>query len=130
MIHKFLDPRVQGLLRRVTGFNLEKVFTPKPIKKLSAPKYLFLTDEDYNRTLENCKQKAQYYLRMPPVMEPTDPEKIEVLEKDEKLQGYVDVHGHSNFNLVFVDISPGGKDRVGAQSSRKNGDTCSRSCYG
>lgn len=112
MINKFLDPRVQRLLRSVTGFNLEKVFTAKPTKKLTAPKYLFLTDEDYNRTLENCKHKAQYYLRMPPIMEPADAEKIEVLEQDEKLQGYVDKYGHSNFNLVFVDISPGGKDRV------------------
>lgn len=112
MINKFLDPRVQRLLKNITGFNLEKVFTAKPIKKLSAPKYLFLTDEDYNRTIENCKQKAQYYLRMPPVMDPADEEKVEILEKDEKLQGYIDKYGHSNFNLVFTDISPKSKNRV------------------
>lgn len=112
MIGKFLNPRVQRLLKNITGFELEKIFKPKPIPKLKAPKYMFLTDEDYNATLHNCKAKAQYYLRMPPVMEAADINKVEILEKDDKLAGYVDVHGHSNFNLLFTDISPGGSDRV------------------
>lgn len=112
MIKKFLDPRVQKLMRSITGFDLQRVFASRPVKKLTAPKYLFLTDDDYERTIEDFKKKAQYYLRMPPVMEPADEDKIEVLEKDDKLKGYVDKYGHSNFNLMFTDISPSGTDRV------------------
>lgn len=112
MIKKFLNPRVQTILKNITGFELEKIFSSKPTKRLTAPKYMFLTDDDYNRTIENCKLKAQYYLRMPPVLEAADMEKAEILDKDDKLKGYVDHYGHSNFNLVFTDISPNGKDRV------------------
>ena len=110
MINKFIEPRIQHLLKSITGFNLEKIFTSKPIKKLSAPKYLFLTDDDYNRSIQNCKLKAQFYLRMPPVMKPIDEDDNgEIIEKDEKLKGYVDKYGHSNFNLVFTDVQPNGK---------------------
>lgn len=50
---------------------------------------------------------------MPPVMEPAT-EQRQVLCRDEQLQGLVDKEGHSNYNLVFTDISSGFTDRVTA----------------
>ncbi len=41
----FKDPRVEDLLQRVTGLNLDKVFQEKPTTEYGAPQYKLLTDK-------------------------------------------------------------------------------------
>lgn len=42
----FLHPNVQNSLKRLSKFEVDVVFQPKPVYKRVAPKYLFLTDEE------------------------------------------------------------------------------------
>lgn len=112
MMRKFLRQDVQSILNQISGYNLEKIFKFRPLDRVRPPKYMFLTDEDYKLSLERSELKGRYMMRMPPVMEPAE-EKTQILCKDKLLKGYVDRFGHSNYNLVFTDISSGFTDRVG-----------------
>ncbi len=42
----FLDERVQGILHKITGFDVKKIFEPKKMAPLRSPQYRFMTDND------------------------------------------------------------------------------------
>lgn len=99
----FISKKVQGLLRKLTGFDIEKIFAPKKTR-LHNPKYEFLTDEQLQEKIEVARRRALQKLQMPPVMRERAPCE-EILAKDPELQGY------SKSNFVFTDISYGYPDR-------------------
>lgn len=43
----FLDPEVQTILRKVTGFDLAKIFAAKAVERSETPKYRFLTQQQF-----------------------------------------------------------------------------------
>lgn len=43
----FINDEVQGILKRLTGFDVNKVFAPRPIDPVRSPRYRFMTEEDY-----------------------------------------------------------------------------------
>ena len=42
----FLNNEVQGILRRLTGFDINKIFATRPTSKFGPPKYELMTDEE------------------------------------------------------------------------------------
>ncbi|XP_077508962.1 mitochondrial ribosomal protein S22 [Amblyomma americanum] len=99
----FISQKVQNLLQRLTGFDLEKVFAPIP-GPLNTPRYKFLTDEQLDQELQDSQRRARRKLQMPPVLRERKPcEKV--LAKDPEIQGF------GNSTHVFTDISYGYKDR-------------------
>ncbi|RWS03306.1 28S ribosomal protein S22-like protein [Dinothrombium tinctorium] len=100
----FLRKDVQRILEEITGFDLNRVFSQKPVPRLNAPRYLFLTDEDLKMSMERAKRKAKHKLAMPPIMNPRE-DVTQILEVDTALQGF-DKHKY-----IFTDISLGFNDR-------------------
>ncbi|KAJ6220158.1 hypothetical protein RDWZM_005970 [Blomia tropicalis] len=101
----FLDKRVRFLLKRLTGYNPEKLFERKSLQNLSSPKYRFMTDEQLRMERETSNKMAEKMLQMPPVKYAKElvPR---VLEKDSALEGFLD----SSVKMIFLDATPGFSD--------------------
>lgn len=99
----FLDKRVQDILKKVTGLDLNKVYRTRH-KPLSTPKYQFLTDEQLEKLRKESEDLALGKLQMPPVMREREP-LTGIISDDPELQGYDDCQ------YVFTDITYGVSDR-------------------
>lgn len=99
----FISRKVQDLLQKLTGFDLEKIFAPVPVP-LNTPRYKFLTDEQLQQEVENSHRRARRKLQMPPVLRERKPCDKE-LAKDPEMQGF------SSSTYIFTDISYGYTDR-------------------
>ncbi|XP_040077937.1 28S ribosomal protein S22, mitochondrial [Ixodes scapularis] len=99
----FISRKVQGFLKKLTGFDLEKIYAPVQTR-LNVPRYEFLTDEQLEKKYEEAHQKARRKLQMPPVLRERRPCE-EVLAKDPEIQG------HDDSTFIFTDISYGYPDR-------------------
>lgn len=101
----FFSPKVQDLLKRVTGRNYNKIFRRRyDERQLKAPKYQFLTDEELKEQMEQAQRKAEELLQMPPVVKLREPIN-EVLSRDPALTGL------TKSRYIFTDISFGLSDR-------------------
>lgn len=99
----FINPKVQNLLQKLTGFDIDKIFAPVPVP-LNTPRYKFLTDEQLEQELQDSRRRARQKLQMPPVLRERKPcEKV--LAKDPEIQGFM------SSPYIFTDISFGYKDR-------------------
>ncbi|KAH6932401.1 hypothetical protein HPB50_005313 [Hyalomma asiaticum] len=99
----FINPKVQNLLQKLTGFDIDKIFAPVPVP-LNTPRYKFLTDEQLEQELQDSRRRARQKLQMPPVLRERKPcEKV--LAKDPEIQGF------NSSPYIFTDISFGYKDR-------------------
>ncbi|XP_053212451.1 28S ribosomal protein S22, mitochondrial-like [Panonychus citri] len=100
----FMDKNIQTILRKITGYNEDRVFSNKPVSGYKPPKYLFLTDEELEMTRERARKEGGKNLQMPPVMEPWE-EKDYILADEPEFKNF-DIH-----NLVITDLSQGFSDR-------------------
>merc|ERR1712043_75417 len=81
----FFDAEVQGLMRKLTGLNYDKVFRRKSLGKNSErPIYQFMTQEELEEAQSETQAKAEAKLQMPPVMEEQTAQSRE-LEEDGQL---------------------------------------------
>ncbi|CAG2120363.1 unnamed protein product, partial [Medioppia subpectinata] len=85
----FLRPRVQTLLKRLIGFDDQKVFAAKPRLTSHANEVRFMTDNELNLRLEMSRKKAAEKIAMPPVLAPKE-DNPRVLSFDPEIQGYID----------------------------------------
>ncbi|XP_015267474.1 PREDICTED: 28S ribosomal protein S22, mitochondrial [Gekko japonicus] len=93
----FTDERVQSLLYKMTGLNLQKVF--KPIKQeLEPPKYKLMTELQLKEATRNAVEKARERLEMPPVLSEREPIH-DVLSEDKILDGV------EPYKYVFTDLT-------------------------
>ncbi|XP_060623903.2 small ribosomal subunit protein mS22 [Anolis sagrei] len=93
----FMDEKVQNLLCKMTGLNLQKVF--KPIKQeLKPPTYKLLTESQLEEATERATEIAKERLKMPPVLNEREPIN-DVLVEDKILDG---IESHK---YVFTDIT-------------------------
>ncbi|XP_028394281.1 28S ribosomal protein S22, mitochondrial-like [Dendronephthya gigantea] len=100
----FDDPRVQLLLKRITGRNLDKVLASRHERGVGLPSYKLLTNEELSLAEKEIEKEAEKYLEMPAIMEERKDSNI-VLESRPDLEGY------SECNIVFTDISQGTNNR-------------------
>ncbi|XP_077232199.1 uncharacterized protein LOC143867430, partial [Tasmannia lanceolata] len=112
----FVQEDVQTLLKEITRYSEDKIFSQRIVHRLKSPKMMFMTDEDLKRAKENAYHEARARLQMPPVMDPDNSEP-RILSKDEELVGY------SRFRVLFVDISPGQTKRSRLMSIRERDGT-------
>nr|XP_056705340.1 28S ribosomal protein S22, mitochondrial [Euleptes europaea] len=93
----FTDERVQTLLYKMTGLDLQKVF--KPIKQeLEPPKYKLMTKLQLEEATRQAVEKARERLEMPPVLSERDPVN-DVLSEDKILDGI------EPYKYVFTDLT-------------------------
>ncbi|KAI1309365.1 28S ribosomal protein S22, mitochondrial [Halotydeus destructor] len=100
----FIQPDVQRILKKITGFDPEIVFPKKPVPVLRAPRYLFMSNEELRVARERAAQRGRKLLEMVPYMLAAE-DNPQILEDVPELQGY------ETANLVFTDISGGANDR-------------------
>ncbi|KAK2187716.1 hypothetical protein NP493_156g03065 [Ridgeia piscesae] len=100
----FIQPEVQDILWRVTGFDLDKIFRERPSKDLQPAKYHLLTEKQLQEIQGEAVERGKKRLQMPPVM--TCREDVEhILSDNPEIEGF-DQHPY-----VFTDISYNLPDR-------------------
>ncbi|ELU15734.1 hypothetical protein CAPTEDRAFT_156720 [Capitella teleta] len=105
---QFIRPEVQEILKRVTGFDLEKIFAVHPTD-VHPPKYELLTDKQLSDAKEQAELRGRQKLQMPPVMShPVDEE--EIISEEPEIENF-DIE-HPGAKYVFTDISLGVKRRM------------------
>ncbi|XP_053165519.1 28S ribosomal protein S22, mitochondrial isoform X2 [Hemicordylus capensis] len=93
----FMDEKVQSLLYKMTGLDLQKIF--KPIKQeLKPPAYKLMTELQLEEATREAIEKAKERLKMPPVLSEREPID-DVLAEDKILDGI------EPFKYVFTDLS-------------------------
>lgn len=112
----FIKQEVQTMLKDITRFQEEKIFSRRLVSRLKTPRMMFMTDEDLRVAKERAYKAARARLQMPPVME-ADNSEPEILAKDEEIVGY------QKFKICFVDISPGFTNRSRLMSIRERDGT-------
>lgn len=100
----FFDAKIQTILKRLTGLDLQKIFSVQPRRRFEPPRYEFMTEEQLQTAMADAKQRAEERLQMPPVLSARKPIN-EVLAYDPELKGL------DSAKFVFVDISHGVSDR-------------------
>ncbi|XP_032239658.1 28S ribosomal protein S22, mitochondrial [Nematostella vectensis] len=103
-VPSFNDESVNTILRRLTGCDVEKIFSNRK-QALEVHAYQLMTDEELLAAEEDAESRARSMLEMPPVMEERE-EINEVIGTDERLAGY------DSANLIFTDISMSATDRT------------------
>ncbi|XP_020630517.1 28S ribosomal protein S22, mitochondrial-like [Orbicella faveolata] len=103
-IPPFDNNKVQTILKKITGRNLDKIFAARK-QNLDVPSYKLMTDEEYLEAQHEIKEKAANVLEMPPVMDERQ-EINEVIEENDELAHF------SESNFVFTDISTSVDDRT------------------
>lgn len=100
----FFDPRIQDLLKRLAGVDLQKVFATEPRHRFEPPRYELMTEEQLQKALVDARHKAEEKLQMPPILDARKP-------IDENMAYDPELKGYDTSKLVFVDISHGVSDR-------------------
>ncbi|XP_038078268.1 28S ribosomal protein S22, mitochondrial-like [Patiria miniata] len=99
----FNTDEVQGILTRITGMDLQRVFRHSK-QKLEPPTYRLISDDKLKQLEEEAKQEARKRLQMPPVLDERE-EITDVLSENPELEGL------DSSKFVFTDITYGIKDR-------------------
>lgn len=94
----FYKPEVQDILKRITGKNMNKIFSKRVGQHTEMPRVRLLTSHQLEEEIKKKELEADLLLKMPPVM--IEREEIdEVVAYDEYLDGFEEC------NIAFVDIS-------------------------
>ncbi|KAF2348602.1 Ribosomal protein S22 mitochondrial, partial [Trinorchestia longiramus] len=102
---RFMDCRVQSILKNLTGCDMDKVFRFRAVLNVvTTPQIVFFTDEQLEQSQKRAEVKAAELLMMPPVMLVRNQEP-QVISYDPALAGLM-----PNFRTVFTDISLGVAD--------------------
>ncbi|XP_022090110.1 28S ribosomal protein S22, mitochondrial-like [Acanthaster planci] len=99
----FRTDEVQGILTRITGMDLSKVFRHSK-QKLEPPTYRLIGDTKLKELEEEAKNEAKKRLQMPPVLDERE-EITDILSENPELEGL------DSSKFVFTDITYGIKDR-------------------
>ncbi|XP_033107714.1 28S ribosomal protein S22, mitochondrial-like [Anneissia japonica] len=103
MIPGFQDEKIQEILKKITGMQLEKIFKPAT-EKLEPPKYKLLSQEKLQEFREIAMRAAEERLQMPPVLE-------ERKEDDTVIVKNPELRGLETSKYIFTDITVGINDR-------------------
>ena len=92
----FDDSEVQGLLKKLTGLNYQKIFRTQRIGEKIEEKavYQFLTDQELERIQKETEVKSLEKLQMPPVMDVRKPAGLRT-----SCQSFFDTSWHSCLDL-------------------------------
>jgi len=113
-VELFENIEVQRLLKRLTGLDLNKVFSTRK-EELGNPVYKVLDEAELKKDEDDAIMRAQQLLKMPPVMKKRS--RIErILSKEESIIDY----DPDSSNYVFTDISPSENHRTNAVLVREN----------
>ncbi|KAL8620072.1 hypothetical protein ACOMHN_015354 [Nucella lapillus] len=99
----FMQPEVQSLLKKMTGFNIMKVAGPRKVS-LKKPHYKLLTDQELMEIQKKAESRMEYRLQIPPFMKVREPIK-DLLSYDPEVEGL------DSSKYIFTDITFGVKDR-------------------
>ncbi|KJH43722.1 hypothetical protein DICVIV_10258 [Dictyocaulus viviparus] len=95
----FICPKVQKILKEVTGMDLEgKVFRERREKFQQRSHFALMTNERLSGTMEKMRKEAQYFLSLVPLKEPRS-EKTCVLSEDREILAF------DTAKFVFTDIT-------------------------
>ncbi|KAJ6669305.1 hypothetical protein lerEdw1_008114 [Lerista edwardsae] len=94
---QFTDEKVQHLLYRMTGLDLQKVFKPAK-QELKPPVYKLMTELQLEKATREAVEKAKERLKMPPVLNEREPID-DVLAEDTILDGV------EPYKYVFTDLT-------------------------
>lgn len=100
----FYDLRVQTLLKKMTGFDVAKVFDGSLVEDYSKPKFIVVTDDELKLLQERAIKKASFLLHMPPAMKGEQADD-QIYSNDPEISPFLD------HKIVFSDLSLGVKDR-------------------
>ncbi|KAK2556394.1 28S ribosomal protein S22, partial [Acropora cervicornis] len=109
-VPSFDSREVASILKKITGRNLNKIFSARK-QEVGVPSYKLMTDAEFMKAQEEVERKAEHLLEMPPVMEERQ-EIHEVLEQNDELACY------SESRYVFTDISTSVCDRIMFQQNQ------------
>ncbi|KAG2462300.1 RT22 protein, partial [Polypterus senegalus] len=93
----FSDEKVQSILTRITGLDLQKVFRPVKME-MKPPSYHLMTDEQLSEATKTAEEAARQRLQMPPVLPERKPI-CDILAVDKVLDGL------EKSKYVFTDIT-------------------------
>ncbi|XP_003740292.1 28S ribosomal protein S22, mitochondrial [Galendromus occidentalis] len=99
----FLHADVRKILKKLTGMDLNRIFALRK-QENSVPSYKLMTDEELKQAYAKALKRAEFTLRMPPVMRKRVPCEA-IIRKDPGMQGA------EKHKFVFTDISYGIPDR-------------------
>ncbi|ESO06118.1 hypothetical protein HELRODRAFT_64799, partial [Helobdella robusta] len=101
----FISPKVQMLLSKITGFNINKIFSPKQVSVTESPKYKLVTDEQLRELQEGSLKGANKLLQMPPYKKPWNIHNNDelIISNDQQIAHFE----MDDSTYVFTDISPG-----------------------
>ncbi|GAB1608521.1 28S ribosomal protein S22, mitochondrial-like [Argonauta hians] len=94
----FLDSKTQSILKKITGFDLEKIFRVRKIP-LRNPKYKLMVQKELEAEQQKILEKGKRHLQMPPVMKEQKDLSDVVLSNDSCLDKL------NKNKIVFTDIS-------------------------
>ncbi|XP_063162786.1 small ribosomal subunit protein mS22 isoform X2 [Candoia aspera] len=93
----FMDEKVQNLLLKMTGIDLQKIFKARK-QELKPPEYKVMTESQLEKASAQALEKAKQYLKMPPVLNEREPID-DVLAEDKILDG------SEPYKYVFTDLT-------------------------
>ncbi|KAM6442981.1 small ribosomal subunit protein mS22 [Liasis olivaceus] len=93
----FMDEKVQNLLLKMTGIDLQKIFKARK-QELKPPVYKVMTEAQLEKASEQALEKAKECLKMPPVLNEREPID-DVLSEDKILDG------SELYKYVFTDLT-------------------------
>jgi small subunit ribosomal protein S22 len=102
----FIRPDVQNILRKITGFDIDKIFRKRPIPDLEAPKYKLLTNDQLEELQKDAELRGRALLQMPPVKKSWDSDSADtnrILETNDEIADF----DESDCRYVFTDITYG-----------------------
>uniref|UniRef100_A0A7E4WAL9 28S ribosomal protein S22, mitochondrial n=1 Tax=Panagrellus redivivus TaxID=6233 RepID=A0A7E4WAL9_PANRE len=95
----FIDPRVQALLTKLTGLDVEgKIFTERLVDHAERSHFALMTDSMLENARAAMRERATRLLQFVPVKEPRE-ETFSILAKDPQLEGF------DSCKYVFTDIT-------------------------
>jgi len=97
----YIRPDVQTILKRITGFDLEKIFRKKPTSEISPPKYKLLTNDQLLELQRETEERGRELLQMPPVKNVWSSTGVKPLSTDTNIANFE----ASGCRYVFTDIT-------------------------
>ncbi|XP_070800970.1 small ribosomal subunit protein mS22 isoform X2 [Pituophis catenifer annectens] len=93
----FMDEKVQNLLSKMTGMDLEKIFKARKQER-KPPVYKVMTEAQLEEASAQAVKKAKEYLKMPPVLNEREP--IDDVLAEDKI-----IDGTEPYKYVFTDLT-------------------------
>ncbi|XP_058044401.1 small ribosomal subunit protein mS22 isoform X1 [Ahaetulla prasina] len=93
----FMDEKVQNLLSKMTGMDLQKIFKARKQER-KPPVYKVMTESQLEEASEQAFKKAKEYLKMPPVLNEREP--IDDVLAEDKI-----IDGTEPYKYVFTDLT-------------------------